>query len=98
LIRSLCLILLTAFFICKATDVLSILLVKDKTTVVCNSDDCENEKPESEKSNDDQQIYNHSLTLDQHLSPVIVRVSFCYSAPTENEIFRNLFSPPPELV
>ena len=103
MIRNFCLLLLTVFFICKAADVVSSLLAKDKITAVCNSDDSEsddseNEKSEVEKINDDQQLHQHSLTLNHNLASVILRVTFSYSVPTEHEIFENLFSPPPELV
>ncbi|KAA6441641.1 hypothetical protein FEM33_01240 [Dyadobacter flavalbus] len=37
MLRTLCLILLTAFLICKATDIASFLLVKEKVLVACVS-------------------------------------------------------------
>ncbi|WP_149242426.1 hypothetical protein [Dyadobacter sp. 32] len=98
MLRNFCLLLLTIFFICKSTDVLSILLAKDKIVAVCNSGDCESEKSEIEKVTDDQQIYHHFVNISQHPSSAILRVAFSYSVPSENDILENLFSPPPELI
>jgi regulatory protein YycH of two-component signal transduction system YycFG len=98
LIRAFCLLLLTTFFICKATGVGSLLLAKDKIATVCNSDDCENEKTEVEKISDDQQINHHSLSLPRSPIAFILKVVFTYTVPSESEIFKDLYSPPPELV
>jgi hypothetical protein len=98
LLRNLCLLLLTVFFFCKATDVVSILLAKEKMTAICNSDDCENEKAEVEKMMDDQPLINHTITLNYDPASVVLKVTFSYTVQVENEIFKNLFSPPPELV
>jgi hypothetical protein len=98
LVRTFCLILLTTFFICKATGVGSLLLAKDKIVAICISDDCENEKTEVEKISDDQQISPQLLSLPRSPIPFILKVVFTYAVPSENEIFKNLVSPPPELV
>lgn len=98
MLRYLCLLLLTIFFIFKATDVLTMLLAKEKVTAVCNSDDCENEKSEVEKINDDQTLHQPFVNLYHYPQVVILRVAFSYSISFENELFKNLFSPPPELV
>jgi len=91
--------LLTIFFFCKATDVASILLAKSKITAVCGSDNCDNEKTEVEKINgDDQQLVVSSISLQKNAVSVILKTVFSYTVQLENEIFKNLFSPPPELV
>ena len=93
--------MLTAFLICVAADLVSCLLAKDKITAVCDSDACESDDSENEKSdietmNDDQQLHQLGLTLNHSFALVILRVTFSYSVPTEHEIFEHLFSPPPE--
>lgn len=77
---------------------MSILLAKDKISAVCSSDDCESEKSEVEKVNDDQQLHHHHLNINRHSALVISRVTFTYSVPSENDILENLFLPPPELI
>ena len=74
------------------------LLAKDKVAVVCNSGDCENEKSELEKINDDQNLHHQPVAINQYPNSVILKTVFSYSVSSENEIFKNLFSPPPELV
>lgn len=98
--RTLCLILLTAFLICKATDVASLLLVKEKASVVCDTGTCDNEeKTEVEKLNDDQLLLNsYSMHFDRIITLIPVKSSFFYTANFDNEIYRNLLSPPPELI
>lgn len=97
--RTLCLILLTAFLICKATDVASLLLSKEKTSVVCETGTCDNEeKPETEKLNDDQLLISHSVSFDRSVTLIPVKSAFFYTANFDNEIHRNLLSPPPELI
>lgn len=97
--RTLCLILLTAFLICKATDVASLLLAKEKASVVCDSGTCDNEeKPEVEKLNDDQVLISHSVNFDRSVTMIPVKSSFFYTANFDNEIYHNLLSPPPELI
>jgi hypothetical protein len=96
--RTLCLILLTAFLICKATDVASFFLAKEKASVVCDTGTCDNEKTEVEKINDDQLLISHSVYFDRFFSLLPLKSSFFFTVSFENEIYRNLLSPPPELV
>lgn len=97
--RTLCLILLTTFLICKATDVASLLLPKEKSSVVCETGACDNEeKTEVEKLNDDQLLISQNLHFDRSVELIPVKSSFFYTANFFNEIYRNLASPPPELI
>jgi len=90
--------LLTTFFFCKATDILSILSAKQKITAVCEKDNCDNEKTEVEKiADDDQQLVVPSISIQRSTVSVILKTVFSYTVQCENEIFKNLFSPPPEL-
>lgn len=98
MLRTLCLILLTAFLICKATDVASLLLAKEKSSVVCDTGTCDNEKTEVEKLNDDQLLHSHSVYFDRSVTLIPVKSLFFYTANFEKEIYRNLLSPPPELI
>ncbi|WAC12106.1 hypothetical protein [Dyadobacter pollutisoli] len=99
MLRSLCLILLTAFLICKATDVASLLLAKEKSSVVCDSGTCDNEeKTEVEKINDDQLLISNSVYFDKFCLSIPLKNSFTYSVSFRTEIFHNLLSPPPELI
>lgn len=97
--RTLCLILLTAFLICRATDVASLLLAKEKASAVCDTGTCDNEeKTEVEKLNDDQLLISHNVHFDRSVTLIPVKSSFFYTANFDNEIYRNLLSPPPELI
>ncbi|WP_157504401.1 hypothetical protein [Dyadobacter beijingensis] len=99
MLRTLCLILLTAFLICKATDVASLLLVKEKASVVCDTGTCDNEeKTEVEKLNDDQLLISHSVQFGRFVTLIPVKSAFFYTANFDNEIYRNLLSPPPEFI
>lgn len=98
LFKKLCLLLLTVFLICKATDVASILLAKEKAKVVCIDGTCDNENTEVEKMIDDDQIllqFAHSFQKSNISVPL--KTVFSYTIACENEIYKNLFSPPPEL-
>jgi len=89
--------LLTTFLICKATDVASLLLAKDKAKVVCSSGTCDNENTEeAEKMIDDQLMIVHHVSFNKITVSVILKTAFSYTVGTENEIYRNLLSPPPE--
>jgi hypothetical protein len=90
--------LLTAFLICKATDVASLLLAKEKSSVVCDSGTCDNEKTEVEKVNDDQLLISNSVHFDKFCLSIPLKNSFTYSISLRTEIFHNLLSPPPELI
>ncbi|KAA0991464.1 hypothetical protein FXO21_15465 [Dyadobacter sp. UC 10] len=96
--RKLCLILLTTFLICKATDVVSYLLVKAKASMVCDTGTCDNEKTELEKVNDDQFFADHIVHFDKFCLSIPLKASFLFSISFRNEIFYNLISPPPELI
>ncbi|MCE7071566.1 MULTISPECIES: hypothetical protein [Dyadobacter] len=98
MLKSLCLILLTAFLICKATDVASLLLAKEKSSVVCDTGTCDNEKTEVEKISDDQLLISHSLHFDKSPLSFPLSKSFSFSAGFPNEISLKLLSPPPELI
>jgi hypothetical protein len=90
--------LLTTFLICKATDVANLLLAKDKVKVICNSGTCENQDAEeTENLVDDQQIASH-LAFTKVPVSVLLKTVFSYTVLCDNEIYRNLVSPPPELV
>jgi hypothetical protein len=88
--------LLTVFFFCKSADVASFLLAKNKVSSVCKTENCESEKSEVEKGVDDQQLIHTTLAFTYPSSTVPVKTVFSYSVQFENEIFKNLFSPPPE--
>jgi len=97
--KTLCLILLTTFLICKATDVASLLLAKDKAKVVCDSGTCDNENTEeAEKMIDDQLFVDHRFSVHHTTFAVVLKTVFSYTVGCENEIYRNLLSPPPELI
>ncbi len=96
--RKLCLLLLTVFLICKATDVGSILLAREKAKVVCVDGTCDNENTEVEKMIDDDQILTQIPHTFQKISFTIpLKTVFSYTIACDNEIYKNLFSPPPEL-
>ncbi|MBE9460412.1 hypothetical protein IEE83_00815 [Dyadobacter sp. UP-52] len=96
--KKLCLLLLTVFLICKATDVASILLAKEKVKVVCTDGTCDNENTEVEKTMDDDQILiPNPITFHKVTVSVLLKTVFSYTIACENEIYKNLFSPPPEL-
>lgn len=98
MLKTLCLILLTAFLICKATDAASLLLAKDKAKVVCDTGTCDNENTEeAEKMIDDQLMVSHHVSFQHNVVAVILKTGFSYTVGCENEIYRNLLSPPPEL-
>ena len=89
--------MLTTFLICKATDVASLLLAKDKAKVVCDSGTCDNENTEeTEKMIDDQLMIVPHLSFSKITVSVILKTAFSYTVVSENEIYRNLVSPPPE--
>ncbi|MCF0050173.1 hypothetical protein MUK70_28310 [Dyadobacter chenwenxiniae] len=90
--------MLTTFLICKATDVASLLLVKEKASVVCDTGTCDNEKTEVEKINDDQLLISHSFNVDKYILSIPLRNTFSYSTGFQNEISLKLLSPPPELI
>jgi len=90
--------LLTTFLICKATDVTSLLLAKEKSSVVCDTGTCDNEKTEVEKINDDQLLISHTFNIDKYILSIPLKNSFSYSAGFQNEISLKLLSPPPELI
>ena len=90
--------MLTVFFLCKSSDVASILLTKHKVTVACEKDNCDNEETEVEKMIDDQQLVYNSISVQKNTVAVILKTVFSYTVKSENEIFENLVSPPPELV
>jgi hypothetical protein len=90
--------LLTAFLICKATDVASLLLAKEKSSVVCDSGTCDNEKTEVEKISDDQLLISNSVYFGKYSLSIPLKNSFTYSISFRAEIFHNLLSPPPELI
>ncbi|WP_221390477.1 hypothetical protein [Dyadobacter sp. NIV53] len=89
--------MLTVFFLCKSSDVASIVLAKYKITASCDKDNCGNEEKEVEKMIDDQQVVYNSISLEKNAVTVILKTVFSHTVKIENEIFRNLFSPPPEL-
>ena len=96
--KTLCLILLTTFLICKATDAASLLLAKEKAKVICDSGTCDNENTEeAEKMIDDQLLVDHRVSLHHSAAAVVLQTAFSYTVGFENEIYRNLLSPPPEL-
>ncbi|MDQ6479608.1 hypothetical protein [Dyadobacter sp. LHD-138] len=89
--------MLTTFLICKAADVASLLLAKDKAKVVCNTGTCDNENAEeTEKMVDDQLMIESHLSYNKIAVSVILKTVFSYTVVCENEIYRNLVSPPPE--
>jgi hypothetical protein len=99
LFRKLCLILLTTFLICKATGVASLLLVKEKASVACESGTCDNEeKAEIEKINDDQLLTSNALDFGKFCLAIPLKNSFSFTNQFRNEIVYNLLSPPPELI
>jgi hypothetical protein len=98
LFRKLCLLLLTAFLICRATDVASLLVAKCKASVVCDTGTCDNEKTEVEKINDDQLLTTDSLYFGNIYADIPLKQSFLYAVSFRSEIFYNLLSPPPELI
>ena len=59
---------------------------------------CDNEKTEFEKINDDQLLTSHSVYFDKGNLSIPLKSSFFYTVSFLNEIYRNIFSPPPELV
>jgi len=66
-----------------------------------NCDDtgtCDNEKTELEKINDDQLLISHSVYFDKGNLSIPLKSSFSYTISFRNEIYRYIFSPPPELV
>lgn len=98
LLQKLCLLLLTAFLICKATDVTSLLLAKEKAKIVCVDGTCDNENKEVEKTMDDDQILiPDAILFNKIVASVPLKTVFSYTIACENEIYRNLLSPPPEL-
>ncbi|WP_031530422.1 hypothetical protein [Dyadobacter crusticola] len=98
MLRTLCLILLTTFLICKATDVASILLLKSKMSVACDTGTCDNEKTEVEKMSDDQLFNDQVVHFDHFYLSIPPKNSFLYSISFRNDIVYNLLSPPPELI
>jgi hypothetical protein len=98
LLRGLCLILLTTFFICKATGVANLLLLKEKSSAICETGTCDNEKTEVEKISDDQVLVSESVDFGKFCLSIPLKNSFSYSVQLQNEIYYNLLSPPPELV
>jgi hypothetical protein len=72
-------------------------LAKEKTNVVCNNDTCENENTEVEKMIDDQIMIPGTISFSKITVSVLVKTVFSYTIACENEIYKNLFSPPPEL-
>ncbi len=95
--KNLCLILLTVFFICKSTDVTSLLLTDVKIMEACTSDNCDCEKAEIEKLVDDKQVVPSSLQLQCNTAHILLKAVFSYATEIETEIFKNLLYPPPEL-
>jgi hypothetical protein len=71
-------------------------LAKSKVTSLCKTENCESEKNEVEKGVDDQQLIASSLPLSRVKSTEILNTVFSYTANFENEIYKNLSSPPPE--
>jgi hypothetical protein len=90
-------LLLTTFLICKATDVASLLLAKEKAKVVCNDGTCDNQNTEVEKILDDQILVPNSFSFGKITVTAPLKTVFSYTIACENEIYKNLFSPPPEL-
>jgi len=67
--------------------------------VVCDTGTCDNEgKPEVEKLNDDQLLIPQLVHFDRSVEMIPVKSSFFYTANFDNEIYRNLLSPPPEFI
>jgi hypothetical protein len=98
LFKKLCLLLLTVFLICKATDVASILSAKEKAKIVCVDGTCDNENTEAEKMIDDDQILIQiAHTFSKINITIPLKTVFSYTIACENEIHKNRFSPPPEL-
>ncbi|WP_215237426.1 hypothetical protein [Dyadobacter helix] len=99
MLRSFCLLLLTLFLICKAANVDKLLLAKSKSIVQCDSGSCENEnsETETEKMMDDLQLVNSVIEIEKQVFDTSLKSVFAYHVSFENEIYRNLFSPPPEL-
>ncbi|QRR03598.1 hypothetical protein [Dyadobacter sandarakinus] len=95
--RKLCLILLTTFLICKATDVISLFQFREKASVVCESGTCDNEESaEAEKMGDDQMITSVSVHFGRSCLTILLRNTFSHPVTFHSEIYRNLYSPPPE--
>lgn len=77
---------------------MSLLLAKEKTNVVCNDDTCDNENTEVEKMMDDDQIMiPGQIAFNKITVLVSLKTIFSYTIACENEIYKSLFSPPPEL-
>ncbi|TLU99036.1 hypothetical protein [Dyadobacter luticola] len=98
--RTLCLILLTTFLICKATGVAGLLLAKQKASVTCESGTCdnENEETEVEKIGDDQLLTSHSLDFGKCCLAIPLKNAFSFTNQFQSETFYKLLSPPPELI
>ncbi|NIJ53498.1 hypothetical protein FHS68_002668 [Dyadobacter arcticus] len=90
--------MLTTFLICKATDVVSLLLAKEKSEVVCETDTCDNEKTEIEKINDDLLLISNSVDFGKFCLSIPLKNSFSFTIQFRTEIHYNLLSPPPELI
>jgi hypothetical protein len=71
-------------------------LVKEKVKVVCNDGTCENENTEVEKMMDDQIMNPDTISFSKIIVAAPLKTAFSYTIACENEIYKNLFSPPPE--
>ena len=98
MLRNFCIILLSVFLICKVANVQNLLSAK-KSIEKCDSENCENESSESEmeKKIDDQQLIGYFPIVEKKAFELLSTSAFMYTADYNNEIHRNLFSPPPEL-
>ncbi|GLU53053.1 hypothetical protein Dfri01_25140 [Dyadobacter frigoris] len=73
-------------------------MAKEKAKVVCNDGTCDNENKEVEKiMDDDQFLISDPVSFSKITVSVLLKTVFSYTIACENEIYRNLFSPPPEL-
>jgi hypothetical protein len=90
--------LLTAFLICKATGIANLLLAKEKSSVVCDTGACDNEKTEVEKISDDQFLIAQGVDFKRFCLSIPLTTSFSYHLRFSGEIYYNLLSPPPELI
>ncbi|PWJ54509.1 hypothetical protein CLV98_11747 [Dyadobacter jejuensis] len=91
-------IFITLAFLCCYTGIDKLLLAKSQVVVVCDAEECESETVETQQLMEDHHIiahffegFPHLFNINNNFSPFLYRISF------NNEVYRNLFSPPPEL-
>lgn len=77
---------------------ISLLCAKEQSSIVCDTGTCDNESKEVEKVSDDQLLISHTLHFDKFSLSIPLKARFSYAVSFQNEIYRNLVSPPPELI